>query len=384
MKYYQSQNVFDATVERINRLFDEFDHVIVASSGGKDSTVIFEIALMVAEQRGRLPQPVLFIDEEAEWQCTIDYIKKVMYNPKVQPYWLQIPMKIPNATSIGDPWLYCWEAGKEDKWMQPYDPISIKVNNYKTDRKKKIVSGFLNYHFKDKKACILSGVRVAESPGRLLGLTNEATYKEITWATRHNKEKGQEHYDFRPIYDWEIKDIWKAIHDNNWDYCKLYDYYYQYGVPINEMRVSNLHHVRAIRSIFRLQEIEPQTWNKMVERLSGINTAGHLNYDAFMTHNLELPFMFDNWFEYRDHLLMNLIENKEDQERFAQKFSAMDKLMKENYFNATDEQMCRCHISAILTNDLEFNKINEWVKQPKHRELQQRHRLNKLQGQEQK
>jgi hypothetical protein len=49
-------NVFDAALDRIRWLFDEFDNqVMVCNSGGKDSTVVLELALMVAKERACLP-----------------------------------------------------------------------------------------------------------------------------------------------------------------------------------------------------------------------------------------------------------------------------------------------------------------------------------------
>lgn len=45
MKILSNKNVFDAALERINYLFDEFPNVVAGISGGKDSTVIFELTL---------------------------------------------------------------------------------------------------------------------------------------------------------------------------------------------------------------------------------------------------------------------------------------------------------------------------------------------------
>ena len=66
MKIYSKENVHTEAIKRINRLFDDFENVVVGFSGGKDSTVCLNLTLMVAEQRNRLPLKVVWVDQEAE------------------------------------------------------------------------------------------------------------------------------------------------------------------------------------------------------------------------------------------------------------------------------------------------------------------------------
>ena len=48
MKIYSKENVHTEAIKRINRLFDDFENVVVGFSGGKESTVCLNLTLMVS------------------------------------------------------------------------------------------------------------------------------------------------------------------------------------------------------------------------------------------------------------------------------------------------------------------------------------------------
>ena len=52
---YKEETVFEEALNRIRWIFDEHEDIIVSMSGGKDSTVVFNLALMVAKEKNRLP-----------------------------------------------------------------------------------------------------------------------------------------------------------------------------------------------------------------------------------------------------------------------------------------------------------------------------------------
>ena len=355
MKVYKNINVFDEALSRIERIYNEFENVVVSVSGGKDSTVIFNLALMVAKNLNRLPVRVMFVDQEAEWEATIDQIKRIMYREEVKPYWYQMPIKLFNATSVTEHWLYCWEEGKE--WMREKDEIAIKENIYGEERFARLFIKIPEVEYPNEPVAYLTGMRAEESPVRYLGLTQgEATYKDITWGKVLNKKK--EHYNFHPIYDWSYSDIWKAIFDNKWEYNEIYNKYYMDGVPFSKMRISNLHHEKAVHSLFYLQRYEPHTYEKLVKRLSGIDMAGNFGEDQYFIR--DLPFMFNDWKEYRDYLTDNLLP-EEYRDDFRKKFTEIDEKIK--YFIDKDAAY-KAEIQSILTNDWEFVKLNDYLRRP--------------------
>ena len=192
MKIFLRDSVYESALRRINRIFDEFDNVVISSSGGKDSTVTMQLTLQVAEERGRLPVKMFFLDQEAEYRMTIEYMRIAMADPRIEPLWVQAPIKLFNATSMDDPWLMCWKEGEE--WMRPKEAISIKENVFGTERFHDMFVKALDYWFPNESACYLAGVRAEESPTRLAGLTTAATYKDITWGKKLNEKKG--HYTY--------------------------------------------------------------------------------------------------------------------------------------------------------------------------------------------
>jgi predicted phosphoadenosine phosphosulfate sulfurtransferase len=364
MKYYLKQSVYDAALERINWVFDEFPIVIAGVSGGKDSTVIFHLALQVARERGRLPLKVMFLDQEAEWGSTVEQIKEWMYHPDVEPLWYQIPIRLFNATSVSEHWLHCWDEAAKDRWIHPKDPIAIKENVYGTDRFAEMFTAILKHDYPKSMCAYLSGVRAEETPSRYMAVTQDLTYKDVTWGKTLDKKIG--HYTFYPIYDWSYTDVWKAIHDNKWSYNKIYDKQFQYGLPVCEMRVSNLHHETAVHSLFSLQEMEGDTYGRLTQRLCGVDMAAKMGDDDFFVSTL--PFMFKDWREYRDYLLDKLITNEEWKKGFKKKFEWMENI----WTDSLGDKLFKAHINSILTNDWEFIKLNNLEKRPANAKVRQK------------
>ncbi len=353
MRVYRNITVLEAARQRIAWLYDEFETVIVSFSGGKDSTVVLNLTLEEAERRGRLPVPVIFIDQEAEWQMVIDYAREVREDPRVDFMWFQVPFRIFNACSADHEWLHAWDPAAEAEWVRPREPGAITENVYGTDRFGDLFDRIPAHHWKGPLANI-GGVRCSESPGRRKGLTSFATYKHVTWGSKTGrKARGQ--FDFYPIFDWEDSDVWKAIHAHGWRYCRVYDEMYRYGCPLKAMRVSNLSHETALSSLLLVQEVERETWNRVQQRLPGANTLRHLRADFHGPR--ELPPMFADWTEYRDFLLERLITNAEHREKMRRSFASLDA----SYHEDVLPSLIRMQISAILVNDYHMTKLGNFI-----------------------
>jgi predicted phosphoadenosine phosphosulfate sulfurtransferase len=245
-----------------------------------------------------------------------------------------------------------------DVWMREKDPISIKENKYNTYRFHELFEAIFKHEFKNIKSCYLAGVRTEEAPKRFVSLTNGITYKWITWGKKLYDK--YEHYTFYPLYDWSYTDIWKYIYDNKIKYNKVYDGMYRHGVKVNDMRISNLHHETAVQVLLLVQEIEPDTWNKVVDRIDGASSIKHIKNNSYQCPK-ELPYMFTDWEDYTYHLIDNLIQ--ED----IYRDSLIKIVNKKKILYSGDnikKRFWKVIINTILTSDWDFTKIANFEMAP--------------------
>jgi predicted phosphoadenosine phosphosulfate sulfurtransferase len=248
---------------------------------------------------------------------------------------------------------YCWKEGED--WIHPKNPISKKENIYGTERFHELFEAIFRVEFPNQKACYLAGVRTEEAPKRMVALTSGATYKWITWGSILNKKN--QHYTFYPIYDWSYTDVWKYIYSNNIIYNKVYDEMYRHGVRHQEMRISNLHHETAIQTLIMVQEIGPDTWNKLEKRIDGANTVKHLQRKSFTCPD-KLPFMFYDWKEYALYLLENIIQEDEYKNLMLNKIKSTESLYSDPKISI---DYWRVIITTILSSDWDLTKFTNWT-----------------------
>lgn len=337
-EFCTGRNVFEASLDRIRMLYEKFDEVIVAMSGGKDSTVVYQLALIVAREKNKLPLKVFWLDQECEWQATVDYMDSVMRNPEVKPYWYQIPLDFTNSMHHEENFLKIWNEADKEKWCHPQSDISIKVNPTGEHRFHNVIDGLHKFVFEPdtKNGCVLCGIRAEENPTRRLLVSGN---KSQGWIMKR-KEKNKSTKCF-PIWDWTFDDVWIAIAKNKWPYNKIYDYQYKYGLPRRSMRVSALIHETAWKSVEMLQEFEPKTYDKFTRRIAGTSTTNHMFDQDCDTIPKDLPYMFKDWKEYRDYLLIHLVK-KEYWELFRNRWKKQE-----------GDIWYRLHCKEIAINDID-------------------------------
>lgn len=341
MTVYSENNVYDEALKRIRMLYDYHDDVIVSMSGGKDSTVLFELTMQVARERGRLPLKVFWLDQEAEWQETVDYMDSVMRREDVKPYWFQIPFDFTNSLSPQNNFVRVWDESIPEKWVHPKSDISIKENPSSEHRFHELVASLPMYCVDEgtQNCAVLVGMRANESLNRRTAIMHgNARFRGETWCrSRDAKRKCQV---FWPIYDFTTDDIWTAIAKNHWQYNRVYDFMYRWGVKKSAMRVSALIHETAWHSIEMLQEFERDTYNKFTERIPGVSTFNH-SFDEGGIIPRKLPFAFKDWKEYRDYLLIHITKPE------------YWDLFRRRWANQNDDEWYKVHVQEIILNDID-------------------------------
>ena len=128
-KYNREKNVYGASIERMNYIFDNYENVIVSLSGGKDSTITTYLANEVAKKRGRKFY-LFYLDQEIEYSSTIDFIDKMMKLPTVIPLWFQIPCMLTNTSSMSQNEIDPWNPEKKSVWIRGQKIKATKEINW--------------------------------------------------------------------------------------------------------------------------------------------------------------------------------------------------------------------------------------------------------------
>lgn len=295
---FTDKDVLSLSLERIERIYQLHDHVTVSFSGGKDSTVILHLALEVAKSLGKLPVRTIFVDEEAIFPETEEFVREVFNRDDVQGEWYTSPIRHRNACSRKHPFWYCWSPEDEDKWCRPMPPEGIEIPHFPVQPiEARLTIPQSNKLFHEYKqwgnCCTLLGIRAQESLVRMRAVSRRV---EDNYIIRHpDKSNYSLVSKAYPIYDWRHEDVWGAAKKNGWPYNKSYDILNMMGVPIGLARISPPYGEQPMQGLWQYRLGWPSLWDKMVNRVPGANTGmmyGRTSVYAF--GGCELP-SDSNW-----------------------------------------------------------------------------------------
>lgn len=320
-KKYLDINVYEATLKRIEYIFNNFERVLVAFSGGKDSSVVLNIAYDYAKEHDMLDKLEMYhLDYEAQYQMTTDYVTETFQRFNIKKYWLCLPIRAQSAVSNFEYGWIPWDKDKKEIWvrdMPKYDYV-INEDNVPFPFEKGtwdyvVQENFTKWLSNEKKTAVLIGIRTEESLNRFRAIKGNHkvnVYDGKSWIVNEDNA-----YKVYPIYDWETRDIWIYFAKFKKPYNKLYDLYYQAGLKIKQMRVASPFNDAAISTLKLYRVIDPNNWAKMVGRVNGVNFAGiYGGTTAVGWKRIKLP-KEHTWKTYVEFLLSTLPKDVADNYR---------------------------------------------------------------------
>lgn len=330
VREYLHMNVYDAFLARMHFLFEEFDHIYVSFSGGKDSGLLLNLVLDYRNQH--YPERAIGVfhqDFEAQYMVTTEYVERTFERIKdqVELYWVCLPMATRTALSSYEMYWYPWDDTKKELWVRemPQKEYVINLENnrmttyryrmHQEDLAKQFGRWYRDAHDGGKTVCLL-GMRADESLQRYSGFLNKKYgYKDTCWISKQFKDV----WCASPLYDWSTDDVWHATYLFGYDYNRLYDLYYMAGLKPSQMRVASPFNDYAKDALNLYRVIDPEIWCKLVGRVQGANFASIYGKSKAMGYrNITLP-EGHTWKSYTKFLLDTL--PKRLRNNYAKKFN---------------------------------------------------------------
>lgn len=313
--YDPNKNVLEAANERIAFIFREFEKIYLSFSGGKDSGVMLNLTLDYM-RRNNIKKKIglMVLDNEANYTQSLDFMHSIVEKnlDLLDVHWCCLPITLPCLVSAYELDWQCWGEKDRERWIRPMPdkPYIVNLQNHKYPffrenmEYQEFWDKFGDWYSEGKRTACMIGIRTSESLNRFRAIMNED--KEMLHNQFWTKKNGPSIYNVYPIYDWKCSDIWKANHDFEWEYNKLYDLFYKSGVPIGKMRVASPFMSESKSSLNMYRVIDPTTWTNLCSRVSGANfmaTYGkQITYSSF-----ELP-KGHTWKSFVKFLLATLPE----------------------------------------------------------------------------
>lgn len=211
---YEDRNVYEAALDRIDRVYSSHDEVWVSYSGGKDSLVCLKLMEEYLDQQGWSDKiNVIFRDEEVIANAIRDFVLSQVDNPRYNFVYLATPLQS-EIYILGEKRKYIqWDDKRKGNWIVPKPKIAKKMKGVMKQEE------FEKYFFKDKRKriALCMGIRAQESLLRFQGITAST----IPYLTKSSLVKNVSM--FKPIYDWSEKDIFKYFYDKDIEYCSVHD-----------------------------------------------------------------------------------------------------------------------------------------------------------------
>lgn len=309
-------SVLVASKKRLSYIFDHFENVYFSVSGGKDSGIMVQLANQIAIEKNK-KFDLFILDIEANYTMTRHFLEELKTLPAVNKvYHFCLPFYEDNNISIFQPQWIMWNPKEKPKWVQtlPKDAITIdkldkellELYHKSHGNPDRFCRYFLKWYYKQNHslptACGI-GIRTQESLHRYNAIfkgTNK--YKNIMWINHYETKT----YNFYPIYDWKVEDIWGAVSKYDFSYNQVYEEFYKLGIPLTQMRICQPFGMQQRKGLKQFAAIEPEIWEKVVNRVSGSNFGAMYSKTSLLGYNKTSKPKHLSWEEYAVFMLESL------------------------------------------------------------------------------
>jgi len=323
--YNKNKNVYEASLERVDYIFKNFERVYISFSGGKDSGVMLNLVVDYMREHGITEKiGLMVLDNEANYDLSLKFMHKIIQAnlDLLDVYWCCLPITLPaTVSSYATEW-QCWGVDDEDIWIRPMpkEDYIVNMNNHNFDFFEENMSydefwdKFGDWYGEGKKTACLIGIRTDESLNRFRAIMNQN--KTMLDGHCWTKKNTDIVYNCYPIYDWRTDDIWVANAKFDWEYNELYDIFWKAGLSVSQMRVASPFMSESKSSLNLYRVIDPHVWSRLCARVSGANFIA--TYGKQLTYrSFKLP-EGHTWKSFTKFLLDTL--PKEVAENFKMRF----------------------------------------------------------------
>ncbi|MEE9573619.1 MAG: DUF3440 domain-containing protein [Candidatus Neomarinimicrobiota bacterium] len=281
MKVYNKEiDVYDASMERIDYIFKNFERIYLSFSGGKDSGVMLNLVIKYMRDNNITEKiGLMTLDNEANYEYSLDFMHKIIQEnlDLLDVYWCCLPITLPcTVSSFATEW-QCWGERDKERWIRPMptEDYIVNIDNHKFEFFEEDMSydefwdKFGEWYSQGKQTACMIGIRCDESLNRFRAIMNKE--KKMLGGHYWTKKNMKHVYNVYPIYDWRTEDIWVANAKYEWDYNELYDIFYKAGLTIAQMRVASPFMSESKSSLNLYRVIDPHVWSRLCARVQGAN-----------------------------------------------------------------------------------------------------------------